>query len=285
VTGALTAGLLVAGGLGGPDNPLARPASAGLLLERAAQTVEQEKADRPKPHQWIYRKSTMRDDDGTTMTHETWLRADGRWAAQRSGGRLEKDRQHPRKDDASPLRDHDLLLKLPTDPQALLAWAYKTIDDRYLNPPGPRIGARPPRTEDGRRTSAFQELTGLFDDLLSPPRTRAAAFRALALIPGVVVETGRTDPLGRPTTMIARTNEHGLRYEELIDPVTAKHLAWGSVVVAVDPSPSHPVAAAGSGVGNGGPLSGVVYAPPPPIGRSHHEMVVASAIVDEAGRT
>jgi hypothetical protein len=73
------------------------------------------------------------------------------------------------------------------------------------------------------RPSRAQLEFGLLADLLwnsaqaAPPRAEAAAFRAMALIPGVHAERGLTDVIGRPAVALSIA---GIGQQLLLDPKT-----------------------------------------------------------------
>lgn len=186
-------------------------------LELAAAAVEtQAPVGRPRPGQWVY---TLRMDkyalqDGDVVGHEAmlhgkvrkeeWWRFDGRRLARSlQGGRLYVKGVLPKMGDRPPRHPdpavnagwiggpgiwnstpkvvYDYVAGLPADPAALLARIQK--DGHY---------------RQGDYGGMFGRISGILrDDRLMPPRTTAAFYRALALIPGVRVAKDGTDYAGR----------------------------------------------------------------------------------------
>jgi hypothetical protein len=63
------------------------------------------------------------------------------------------------------------------------------------------------------------------------PRLQAAIFNALAELPGIVIQTGAADGLGRDGDAIVLQTEEGVRSEAIFVPATGEMLATRSVVV------------------------------------------------------
>ncbi|GAA1726686.1 CU044_5270 family protein [Nonomuraea bangladeshensis] len=95
------------------------------------------------------------------------------------------------------------LAALPTQPEQL--------ENALLDLKGnweayaPVVTRQPMRALHGeKRVRALSDVAGtLLAEALVPPAVRAAAFRMLATLPGVKVESRTTDPLGRPGVVIA----------------------------------------------------------------------------------
>ena len=104
---------------------------------------------------------------------------------------------------------------LPTDPAALLRWAYAQTPDV--------TGAG--STDDAE---AFNILRGILGNGVLPDHLQASVFRAMERIPGVAVRT--VDVLGRPTLAPGQTGEW-LRQELLLDPETYAYRGQRSTVV------------------------------------------------------
>ncbi|MCO5998763.1 CU044_5270 family protein [Actinoallomurus rhizosphaericola] len=186
-------------------------------LELAAAAVEtQMPVGRPRPGQWVYTlrmdKYALQDGDVVgpeAMLHgkvkeEEWWRFDGRRLARSlQGGRLYVKGVLPGMGDRPPRRPdpavnagwiggpgiwnsapkvvYDYVAGLPTDPVALLARIRK--DGHY---------------RQGDYGRMFGRISGILrDDRLMPPKTTAAFYRALALMPGVSVAKDGTDYAGR----------------------------------------------------------------------------------------
>jgi hypothetical protein len=110
---------------------------------------------------------------------------------------------------------------LPTEPEALRqAVESRGIRGGELDPDGP--SADPLSTE--------RTIAGLFDILTegisTTPQLRAAAFNALAELPGIEVDTDASDFLGRQGDAIRSIDERtGSGSEFIFDPATSKLLA------------------------------------------------------------
>ncbi|GAA2719415.1 CU044_5270 family protein [Actinocorallia aurantiaca] len=293
--GALALGLFL---LPGDDStriaPSAHPVSAVEYLEKAARVVEKRPDVRPGPHQWLYEKTLIQGRDGRTEhSAETWKRLDGQQASSGNGrdGKPAIDGPYLGRNERSPLQRYDHLRTLSTDPKKLLARAYKAVDDRFAKRkaqlermPNPyrdyeRGELKEDMMEDNRHRAAYHEIAELFEGVLTPPRLHAAAFRAIARIPGVEVLPEGADPLGRPVVTVARMDQYGLRYEYLLDPETYASRGRGAVVVRNDLRQR----SGGASMGEDGRIT------PMPmqvrrIGEGDYELRETAGIVDEVGR-
>ncbi len=79
----------------------------------------------------------------------------------------------------------------------------------------------------------FAQVSDALREQASPPRLRAALYRALKEVPGVRYLGRVHDRLGRPAIGIARTTNRGTRRELLFDPDTSAMLAEREVMVDV----------------------------------------------------
>ncbi|WP_433465763.1 hypothetical protein [Spirillospora sp. CA-128828] len=101
---------------------------------------------------------------------------------------------------------------LPADPQALLR----------------EVGGTP---ESGYEL-AFHTLVTILAGSVHPPRTEAAIFQAIKLIPGVTATGGAVDAAGRPAITLGLIGKEGwLRDEVLLDPKTYSYLGERSITV------------------------------------------------------
>ena len=97
---------------------------------------------------------------------------------------------------------------LPTDdPQALLAQI-----QRGLKTPQPGFSTP--------ASNAIDNVSGVVNGQLLPPKVAAALYRALADTPGITAADGVTDFVGRPGVAVGATNLQGERSEIIFDPVT-----------------------------------------------------------------
>ncbi|MEU4407532.1 CU044_5270 family protein [Streptosporangium sp. NPDC023963] len=215
----------------------ATPVSAEVMLRKAALTAEKRRPESTplRPDQWLYRKSVVTQPaDGSTEVQEYWTRYDGTRQATRMGSRPMETRTigpDPGDDDLSPRQYAARLAKLPTDPDRLLAhvkgdlhWRDKPDEERGLH-----------EHPDAR---AFRVLSlYLGQEEYMPPKLEAAIFRALARIPGVRVDLGVRDAVGRSGMGIAyevgspgygtQRDENGQVTERsyvILDSTTYRHL-------------------------------------------------------------
>ncbi|MBE1591823.1 CU044_5270 family protein [Nonomuraea angiospora] len=203
------------------------------VLERAAKAVEKRAAaPEPRPDQWQYTKIfNVQPADGRTMTHESWLRYDGKQRAGRDpegNFRVQDIPPDPGDDDLSPQRYREKLLKLPTDPDKLLA--HVAGDRHWIDYPKEEGVSKQVEDPDSR---AYRILSlYLKQEAVMPPKLEAAIFRALAKIPGVKIEENVRDATGRTGLGLFRSTigEEGQRRYLILDPhtyrVMADQLIW-----------------------------------------------------------
>ena len=220
---AIAAGLAV---LADPDGGPQVPIASAAVLERAAAVAERRPFTPPRDHQWIYIEDRITWPEGAE-TRRTWRRADGGAVASTRTGRLEIEhmrpsKRRPRSVVVGPLAGYRTLAALPTDPDALLRWAYRQAEDI--------TGAGV--TEHGDVYAIFE---GMLSDNVLPPDLEAAIYRALKQVPGVAVET--IDVRGRSLLVLGQT-EDWLREELLLDPETYAYRGERATVVrdaVIDP--------------------------------------------------
>jgi hypothetical protein len=104
-----------------------------------------------------------------------------------------------------------LLQSLPTDPRTLLNLIYAFIQ---TTGEGKAVGS------DGE---AFVTIGDLIREMIVPPSTAAALYRAAALIPGVTLIGHVTTVEGQPGIAIAWTSSQD-RYEWIFDPATLQYV-------------------------------------------------------------
>jgi hypothetical protein len=191
------------------------PIASAEVLERAAAAAEGRPFTPPRDHQWIYMENRV-----LGATRQEWRRADGAGMAYLDdSGELHveimrADPAHGRP--AKLLFDgYRELAALPTDPDALLRWAYR----RAENITGAGV------TEHG---DVYAIFNGMLRGNLLPPELEAAIFRALKRVPNVTVEAIEVD--GRPALAVAQT-EDWLREELLLDRETFRYLGERSTIV------------------------------------------------------
>jgi hypothetical protein len=218
---AIAAGVALAdlGGTG-PDVPAVAVASAAVL-EQAAVAAETKPFTAPRDDQWIYIEDRFSRSGEGTETHRSWRRADGRGMAWiDENGKLafrpvDPARRSGRRQAGLP-ESYEEFAALPTDPDALLRWAYtqaKSITGGGMN-------------DDG---DVYLLFNGMLRGNVLPPELEAGVFRALKQIPGVKVET--VDVFGQPALSLGLTTAEWLHEELLLDPDTYAYRGERSTVI------------------------------------------------------
>jgi hypothetical protein len=119
------------------------------------------------------------------------------------------------------------LAQLPTEPAALRL----ALERRGGAPGQPRsvvIDASPADSFRGRST--IESLMNVLSEPITSPDLRAAAFTALAEIPGIELERGVTDSAGRRGDAIAWVAERGFGRRFIFDPSTSRILSQAEVI-------------------------------------------------------
>jgi hypothetical protein len=209
LTTALLAGIAIVPIVGGDHAPSSLPVASAAVLEAAAAAAEDEPFTPPRDDQWIY----TRDKFGVVVPEfrqEKWRRADGGgFAFYDEAGRLHVELLRPRGGRSRPvplglLAGYRQLAALPTDPEALLRWAY----DRTAN-------------IKGGGSNEHAEVYVIFEGMISgnvlPPHLEAAIFRALKHVPGVTVKTVEVN--GKRVFALGQTDDW-LHRELLLDAKT-----------------------------------------------------------------
>jgi hypothetical protein len=120
---------------------------------------------------------------------------------------------------------HPDLSNVPTDPKELRIAI--------------QSGRAPGISEPGEKPLGPDVTAQVLEGLLTPtypnasPALRAAAFNALAEMPGFTLDRNATDLLGRTGYAISRDRGHGMREEFIFDPTTSKPL--GERIVLAEP--------------------------------------------------
>lgn len=210
---------------------------AARILREASATAERAPVRaEPAPGQWIYAKTVDYQTQAGTTTSENWITFDGARTAYYGspGGPLV---EHTSASGApgvpkgtspldafsqlvTPKTAYDALSSLPTDPPALLA----EIGKAAAGADGANIAAGDPVAGSAPRNQAqleFDYLTVLLWNAAGgvggPPQAEAAAFRAMAALPGISVQQGVTDAAGAEA--IAVSDDGGYN-QLLLDPRT-----------------------------------------------------------------
>jgi hypothetical protein len=207
--------------------PVSAPAShmtlAAEVLHAAAARLGAEPSPRPAPSQWIYSVVAQAGGGGGSGV-PNWMTFDGSGSAYYFHGRLiVHHHPHPPAvgrtamarflDTATPETAYDALMALPRRPRALLAAVAHTVvtHPAAVTPPAASPPAHPTPGQQ-----QFDFLATLLRNAAqaSPARADAAAYHALATIPGVSAERTR-DAVQRPAIALAVT---GGDQQLLLDP-------------------------------------------------------------------
>ena len=194
----LAAAVAVAITVAVPHSPAGHPASAQpptappTVRELAYRAATAALGAKPvSPGQWVYEKSTVttiapNGGRGKDTTTETWQTADGLRSAWYFHGELGVH--------ATPVEGKDIsyaeLAKLPASPPALVKYIYGR-EQQILGPEPANLNWQ----------MTFNQIAGLFNQFVLPPKTAAALFQALPSIPGVRIAKG--------TGSIAFTRSYG----------------------------------------------------------------------------
>ena len=110
----------------------------------------------------------------------------------------------------------------PTEPEALRL----AIEHRR----GASSPVEPSPADSLRGGATVERLLEILGEPIASPALRAAAFNALAEIPGIGFERDVADVVGRRGDAIAWTRERGFGHEFIFDPHTSKMLAQAEVL-------------------------------------------------------
>ncbi|MET4670623.1 CU044_5270 family protein [Streptomyces sp. PvR018] len=190
-TVAAVAGTIVVATGGGEDRDASRMTmlTAAQVLHRAADRSRSDSAGLPIPRddQYLYTRTyiTREPLEGgktKTWTDESWLSVDGSKPSKRQEhGKIRNDPPRSKHDWVWPPTTYADLEKLPTDPDKLL--------DLF------RHGSK--STPENDRSAFFEACMLMKGPRVMPPGLQAAAFEALAKIPGVRLNHTQVDALGR----------------------------------------------------------------------------------------
>ena len=196
------------------SSPSSLPVASAAVLEAAAVAAEDEPFTPPRDDQWIYTREKF-SDVVPQFRQEKWRRADGGgFAFYDEAGRLEVEMLRPRRGRSKPvplgpLAGYKQLAALPTDPKALLRWAYGQTANI-----------------EGGGSNEHAEVYGIFEGMISdnvlPPDLKAGIFRALKQVPGVTVNTVEVN--GERVIALGQTDDW-LHSELLLDAKSYDYVA------------------------------------------------------------
>jgi hypothetical protein len=218
---------------------------AAKVLQRAAAAVTRNQATEPSGGQWFYSKTVDYEVGGKppTTADQEWGTFDGRYTAYHAGGQLivhanpgpitgrgatALDRFD---DTATPRTAYQALASLPANPAALLAVISAHV--ATLNP-GQVLS---PIQQYAPRSSSQVTFSYLVDLMWNasdgqPPAAQASVYRAMARMPGVIVQRNVTDAAGQVTIGVS---DNGGIDQLLLDPRTYAVVGIREVSTGVSP--------------------------------------------------
>jgi hypothetical protein len=118
------------------------------------------------------------------------------------------------------------LSRLPTEPEAL-----RLVLEHRPAPGQPRVEVIGPTSADSPTGwSTIERLMSILSEPITTPALRAAAFNALAEIPGIELKHDVSDVAGRRGDAIAWIVERGFGREFIFDPRTSRILAQAEMI-------------------------------------------------------
>jgi hypothetical protein len=228
---------------------------AAQVLDTAAAHVAREGvASEPSPGQWIYSKTATYGYKGIVEpsgvgTDEEWVTFDGRQSAYYANGQLVTHTSPIPSlgptvkpwaawdTESTPKTAYDVLASLPTDPQALLKVIARQAAGQNAQDFGNPIGGVAPKTEAQRE---FAYLTWILWNAAGgvggPPAAEAAAYRAMATLPGITVQQGINDTAGGQAIGVS---DDGGYDQLLIDPVSYQVIGLRQLSTGIGPKAAY----------------------------------------------
>ena len=240
-----------------PTEPSAAPTAtqqatlaARVLRAASAAAGRAPVTKEPRPGQWIYSKTVRYEYPQGTTSNEQWITFDGSKTAYLQNGQLivHASPGTPATGTGSgplavfnasstPGTAYDALASLPTDPHALLAAVGKAADavGAANLAAGTPVAGHTPKT---RSQLEFDYLALLLWNAAAgvgaPPRAEAAAYRAMATLPGVTVQQGATDAAGAPAIGVSADGYDQL----LLDPRSCQVIGLRQLSTGTGPEPA-----------------------------------------------
>jgi hypothetical protein len=226
--------------------------AAKLLRAAAAHLTRTVPVAEPTPGQWIYYRTVSYGYPGLVKpsgvtTDAEWVTFDGSQTAYYQNGQIvtHTSPMPPPgpgvkpwtawNTDATPKTAYDALAALPTDPQALL----KVIASQAAGQNAENIAAGNPIAGVTPKTQAQREFDYLTLILWNaaigvggPPAADAAAYQAMAALPGITVQQGITDTAGGQAIGVS---DDGGYDQLLIDPVSCQVIGIRQISTGIGP--------------------------------------------------
>jgi hypothetical protein len=234
--------------------------AAEVLRAAAAHLAREGVTGEPSPGQWIYYKTVDYGypgvvDPAGVRTGEEWITFSGSQTAYYQNGQIATHTSpmpppgptakpwDAWNTDATPKTAYDVLASLPTDPQALL----KVIANQAAGQNAQNIAAGNPIAGVAPKTEAQREFDYLTLILWNaaigvggPPAAEAAAYQAMAALPGITVQQGITDTAGGQAIGVS---DDGGYDQLLIDPVSYQVIGIRQLSTGIGPmSAAQPLA-------------------------------------------
>jgi len=208
----------------------------------------------PAPGQWIYAELVQYEYQQGVSVQQNWITFDGTETAYVAGRRgpllVHKAPLAPPGSatgplaafnaDATPKTAYDALASLPTAPRQLLAALTKVADAvgaANLAAGTPVAGQAPKNAGQVEFDYLSLLLWNAAGGVGAPPKAEAAAFRALAAIPGVTVQQGITDAAGNPAIGVS---DDGGYDQLLLDPVSYQVIGLRQLSTGIGPKAAAP---------------------------------------------
>jgi hypothetical protein len=222
-----------------PSRPKAVPSqgvlAARVLRDASAAASRVPPKTTPSPGQWIYSVLVGYQYPQGTTSDENWITFDGTESAYyesrgapitvhtspvASPADITSDPLAAFNTDATPQTAYYALASLPTAPSQLLAAVDKMVEAvgaANLVAGTPVAGHTPKNKGQLEFDYLSLLLWNAAGGVGAPPKAEAAAFRAMAAIPGVTVQQGITDAAGNPAIGVS---DDGGYDQLLLDPVS-----------------------------------------------------------------
>jgi len=210
--------------------------AAKVLRAAAAHIAREGVTSEPSPGQWIYYKTVGYGYPGVVApsgvtTDEEWVTFDGSQSAYYQNGQIVTHTSpipslgpavkpwEAWNTEATRKTGYDVLASLPTDPQALLkVIASQAAGQNAENiVAGNPIAGVTPKTEAQREFDYLTLILWNAAPVGGPPAAEAAAYQAMATLPGITVQQGVTDTADGHAIGVS---DDGGYDQLLIDPVT-----------------------------------------------------------------
>lgn len=221
LAGALTAAVVLAPTAGVGDRRPPAAANAQEVLNRAAETAEDQPDLKPRPDQFIYIETREKTEPrkgrpaGTNHVRD-WKSVDGK--------RVNLSVQSHLPPHKMEYNGPPAVMRMPTDTATMAEWlkGEKTEFPRSIT-----VGLC---TDRGTHCwNEFPTATAILRSHYVPPASTAVMFRALSKVPGITVTRNVTDAMGRRGIAVGQPWKDGSRFELIFDPVTYRWLGTRGV--------------------------------------------------------